>query len=392
MIIAGPELTSVGPVILCLDRRCLVCGDIFLISPSVSDAECVHSPPWVSLWSLSSPAPPRSSTSMAESLNEVLLIMVVSSWLNIALYTLEIVLCCRYFARPSRPLVHKIGVATLIVFDTVCTVAIGFGVCMAALRLPITNLALFLSPLATQIITTYISAVIAQLFLCNLLFILTGNKIVAGGMWILIFLHLGFSWASAIMSLTTLNLGGITFTTTTVGAVLCAATDIIIATSLAWKFWRMMAGTMREHSTRSLLRRVLILSVSSGAICAGNTLLMMILLLRGSEFSEFFFACQGRVYALTLLGNFLVGIPARSQDETRASQRLTGLGTSVVVFRTMAAETSASPPNSPKLSGNRLMLRSPTSATPLGQNDHSDETLQLEEFPLGSMHRKVDSQ
>ncbi|KAF7342449.1 hypothetical protein MVEN_01834100 [Mycena venus] len=288
---------------------------------------------------------------MAESLEELLLIMVLSSWLNVALYTLELVLCWRYFTRPSRPLIHKIGVAVLVFFDSVCTVAGGVGVCLAVVRSPITNLRLLLSPLATQIFTTYVSAVISQLFLSNLFYVLTGNKIVTGILLILIFVHLGFSWASAISSLTTLNLGGITFTTTTVGAVSCAATDLIIAASLSWKFWTMMARTNRETSSRSLLRRILILTVSSGAICASNTLVMMILLLKGSDFFEFFFSCQGRVYALTILGNFLVGIPARSQDETQhLDNSNSNFSSNIVVFRSMAVETTVSPIDAPKSS------------------------------------------
>ncbi|KAJ6502689.1 hypothetical protein C8R47DRAFT_1316698 [Mycena vitilis] len=152
---------------------------------------------------------------MAEGLSELLLILVISSWVNIALFTSELVLCGRYFARPSRPLVHKIGVALLVFADTVCTLAISIDVCLAVLRLPIENPRLLVVPTTVEIMSTYISAVVAQLFLCNLFYVLTGNKIVAGAIFVLIFVHLGFSWASAIISNQTLNYVGIAFTTTT---------------------------------------------------------------------------------------------------------------------------------------------------------------------------------
>ncbi|KAF7332912.1 hypothetical protein MVEN_02397000 [Mycena venus] len=322
-----------------------------------------------------------------ETLNEILLITVTASWLNVALYTFELVLCWRYFTRPARPFVHKIGVVVLVIGDTICTVATSVDVCLAVLRLPITNLRLVLAPLAVEIFATYVSSVVSQAFLCNLFFVLTGNKVVAGMLVILIATHLGFSWASAIIIVKTSEPGGMAFTTTTVGAVSCAATDIIIAVCLAWKFWKMMSRTSRETSTRSLVRRILILTVSSGAICAGNTLLMMILLLKSSPAFEFFFSCQGRVYALTILGNFLVGTPAtRSQDETRSSLRLgTSTGNNVIMFRrtdtVVRAEDAASPTNPPK------------SADPLRGNSHTrHESLQLDELALGRRHNKADSE
>ncbi|KAJ7677116.1 hypothetical protein DFH06DRAFT_1169817 [Mycena polygramma] len=287
---------------------------------------------------------------MAESLNELLLILLVSSWLNIVLYTFELVLCCRYFARPSRPLVHKIGVGALVLADTVCIVAIGFNVCLAVLRLPVSsaNLRLLLVPTTLEIMSTYISAVVAQLFLCNLYYVLTGNRIVAGAIFVLIFVHLGFSWASAVIAMKTMDYSGkVVFTTAIVGAVSCAATDLIIAVSLAWKFWTMMGRTFSETSTRSLLRRVLIMSVSSGAIDAGNTLVVMILLIKNTDFFQFFFTCQGRVYALTILGNFLVGIPALENGEPRTSQLFIAT-TSAVVFRNTTLERPVPPADRPK--------------------------------------------
>ncbi|KAJ7171508.1 hypothetical protein C8R46DRAFT_1190783 [Mycena filopes] len=286
-----------------------------------------------------------------------LVLLLVSSWLNFGLYTAELILCIRYFSRPTRPLYHKIGVGLLVFFDTVCTVAIGFDVVLAALPTPpSTNLHLLLTPLAVTIVTTYISAAIAQLFLSNLFYILwvltrfqlylgsaemcgrTGNVLVSGVLLILIAVHVAFSWASGISTAANLALGGFAFTETTIGAISCAATDIIISFSLAWKFYTMMAGTRPENATRSLLRRIMILTVSSGLICATNTFIMMILLLKQNLAFNPFFNCQGRVYALTILGNFLVGIP----EHARGNSTGTGAGTnfggtsvypSAVVFR-----------------------------------------------------------
>ncbi|KAJ7729459.1 hypothetical protein B0H16DRAFT_1586798 [Mycena metata] len=284
---------------------------------------------------MSSPAPPP-PISLPPGWLATLILTLVSSWVNFSLYTAEILLCFRYFSRPSRPLSHKIAVGTLIFADTVCTVAIAFQT--AFLLLPpviTTNIRLLLAPLAVAIVFTYISAAIAQLFLCNLFYVLTGNIFLTVGLLVLILVHVAFSWASGLSVVLLLQVGGIVFTETTVGAISCAATDVIISVSLAWKFSRMMAGTRPKNSTRSLLRRLLIITVSSGLFCAANTFVMMMLLLKGSPVYAFFFACQGRVYALTILGNFLVGIPERERMETASSQRYgTSAWTGPVVFHT----------------------------------------------------------
>ncbi|KAJ7802377.1 hypothetical protein B0H14DRAFT_2614364 [Mycena olivaceomarginata] len=265
--------------------------------------------------------------------------LVVASWLNIALYAVEIVLCGRYFGRHStRPRTHKAGVAALVFFDTVCTLAISFNVCIAVVKPTTLSLRLFVLPLSMQIITTYISAAIAELFLCNLFYVLTGSVVVTGVILILILLHLFFH-SHHVVIVSSSEFHEANTCVPRVGAISCAATDVIIALCLTYRFWTMMSRTLPQYRTRSLLRRIMVLTISSGAICAGNTFLMMILLLKGSPIFTFFFTCQGRVYALTLLGNFLVGVPAQRATETTPSQRLGGThSNNVVVFRTMAVE------------------------------------------------------
>ncbi|KAJ7477998.1 hypothetical protein B0H11DRAFT_1285633 [Mycena galericulata] len=267
-------------------------------------------------------------------------VLLASSWVNMALYTFELVLCSQYFRRLARPAAHKIGVGVLVFFDSVCTLAVALDICVSVAAPGVTNPRLLLAPLATQVFATYVSSVVSQLFLTNLLYTLTSTKSVAWALLILIFVHLGFSWASAFAILATGNERGIAFTFSIVGAISCAVTDIIIGASLAWKFWTMMDRTIPVQSTRSLLREIMILTITSGTLCAGNTLVIMVLLLKNSAAVNFFFVCQGRVYALTLLGNFLVGLPGRSARAIRGRLELdVPLGTSValsshaIVFR-----------------------------------------------------------
>jgi hypothetical protein len=78
----------------------------------------------------------------------------------------------------------------------------------------------------------------------------------------------------------------------------------------------------------------------------------------------FFFVCQGRVYALTLLGNFLVGTPGSNRSEsTNGNGRFgTSVGNNVVVFRSMVVETVVSS-NEQSKSSDRL--RSPNNTQSL---------------------------
>ncbi|KAJ7249794.1 hypothetical protein B0H12DRAFT_1324422 [Mycena haematopus] len=173
-------------------------------------------------------------------------------------------------------------------------------------------------------------------------------------MVVLIFVHLGFSWASAIILLTTPMLGTIGFSPHS-GFI----ATVYDESSLDEKVMPPPSILSPMRLTDSLivfLRRILILSVSSGVICAGNTLVEMILFLKGSE------------------------------EETRPSL---GLGTSIiggtVMFRNHTEPDAAEDPISAisHHSGNP-----PKSSDPLWSHQRH-ESLQLEELP---MPNKADSQ
>ncbi|KAJ7477994.1 hypothetical protein B0H11DRAFT_2234325 [Mycena galericulata] len=287
----------------------------------------------------------------------IVVVLLAASWVNMALYTFELVLCVQYFRRPSRPWAYRTGVGLLVLFDTVCTLGVCFDIGLAIAGSSVKNSRLLLAPLATQIMATYASSLISQLFLTNVLYTLTGSKIVGGALLILSFVHLGFSWACAVTLIQTEHEQGIPFTLSIIAAVLCAATDISIAVSLTWKFWMMMGRTFStKNSTQNLVRQVMILTISSGSLCAGNTLIMMVLLLKHSDFVNLFFVCQGRVYALTLLGNFLVGIPGRNRELSRTTFDASRTSSNhVVMFREpdslvtgLEGDKSTSPSSKPK--------------------------------------------
>ncbi|KAJ6585514.1 hypothetical protein B0H19DRAFT_422649 [Mycena capillaripes] len=218
-------------------------------------------------------------------------VQLASSWVNMMLYTLELVLFLRYFQRGTfRPVPHQIGVGAIFLFDTVCTISVDVNVLLTFLvffgKQSFTALSV---PTSLNILMTYFTAVIEQLFLCHLYFILTRKRIVSLCLVFLAFVHLGFSAAAAIMVQTAPFTERLTFTITAVGAILCGVNDLLIAGCLGYELFKMRAN----HSSKSdLVRRIFILSITSGAIVASTTLLMMILFLKGSIAFDFFFLAK----------------------------------------------------------------------------------------------------
>ncbi|KAJ6534193.1 hypothetical protein B0H19DRAFT_1271921 [Mycena capillaripes] len=285
---------------------------------------------------------------MSFSLATILILLVVSSWLNVAFYTLELMLAVRYFTRPSRPLAHKVAVGILLGFDGVCTLAISVDVCLAVVRTSTKNFRAVLAPLSVAIITTYVSAVVTQLFLCNLFYILTRNKFSRRN---LVRGHRCHHCRVAVLEILV-----------DVGAEPREFDEESPPTSVD-----------SHCQLRSHLR--------------GNTLLMMILLLKGSPVFDFFFTCQGRVYALTILGNFLVGIPSSNRDETTPSQRFwRSTHSSAVMFHIPGTPNPKDNANGSKSTSDRL--RSTTSGSAPHNQPH--ESLHLADLALGSRHSESD--
>ncbi|KAJ7878810.1 hypothetical protein B0H14DRAFT_2710946 [Mycena olivaceomarginata] len=248
-------------------------------------------------------------------------LLLIASWINLLFYMLEIVLVFKYFQRPRRPLWHKIGVATFMVADTICTVGVCWHAYLVLLVFPCVDLSetglppsLFW-PVSLTILATYATASVEQAFLCNLFFSLTQRRFITGLFVLSIFFHLGFSWASSVLLLKAQSPGGSAFTTTQIGAISCAVTDISIAAALAFSFYRMESRTVKGRTTQTLLRRLGVLSLTSGVVVASITLLTVIALLKGLDVYILFFFCQGRAYALTILANFLLGLPGVSEPD-----------------------------------------------------------------------------
>ncbi|KAJ7650946.1 hypothetical protein FB45DRAFT_889183 [Roridomyces roridus] len=233
--------------------------------------------------------------------------ILVAPWINCMLYMLEIVLIARYFQHArSRPRLARAGVILMFLFDTVCTI----GVCGEAYySLLVLSFDQIYHYTAVLLFSTYGTASIEQLFLCYIYFLLTKNRVITMFLIVPIFVHLGASYASAILVLKTNSPLGPAFMATKIGAISCASTDVLVASALMFTFIRMDITSAARPSTRHLLRRLVIMSFTSGVVVASTTLCVMIFLLKNNPVYLLFFYSQGRIYALTILTNFLIGLP-----------------------------------------------------------------------------------
>ncbi|KAJ7732675.1 hypothetical protein B0H16DRAFT_174280 [Mycena metata] len=260
--------------------------------------------------------------------------LLVASWINCLAYMLEIILIVRYFQQPSRPRIHKLGVAAILAFDTAGTIAICAQVYTSLLLFPcefdFASLVATTTSVAVTLLATYSSAAIEQLFLCNLFFTLTKRWFVSLGILLAIAVHTGCSFASAILILKNHSPLGSALLTSELGAIICAATDVIIASTLVYTLFRLERTSVVRVSMHRLLRILMIRTVTAGVAVAFTTIMTMSLLLKNNPAYSLFFFMQGRVYALTIMANFLVGPPSQAGPKTLT--HISGGNATTVVF------------------------------------------------------------
>ncbi|KAJ7274100.1 hypothetical protein C8J57DRAFT_1715010 [Mycena rebaudengoi] len=311
-------------------------------------------------------------------------VLLISSWVNLMLYVLEIVLVAEYFRRRSaRPFLHKLGVASFMLFDTICTMSVSSHVYLSVLAGDLNSRELLWS-ITFILLSTYATAAVEQIYMLNLYLALTKNRIIGAFLLALVVVHTAFSFASAALIQVQNTPVGISFTTTIVGASMCAGTDIIIACLLCFKFLRMESSTITGRSAHTLVRRVAVIILTSGIIVAAFTLTALLMLVRGAVGFNLAFFCQGRAYTLTILANFLFGVPRRAAvTEVNPSHRTDN--SQSVVFRLETyhhQDTHDVLPMPTKSTGNSNSLNSdPSSDNGSNAPHRSLDPLQVKSLP-----------
>ncbi|KAJ7069489.1 hypothetical protein C8F01DRAFT_1078055 [Mycena amicta] len=238
--------------------------------------------------------------------------LLVGSWVNVGLYTLEVALYMFYMPQWSLTRPFKLGFAFVLANDALGTIC----VCANLFKTLVDGELKPMWPLTVLLISTALSAGIEQTYLIHrywkvyasssLLtlsspFPRSKNILFIG---VLLLLTVG----QALLTVTAVGRGEISRLTTDQWNL---ADDVLIALAMVWTLsginpvWR---------STQHLIRAVCINALTSGAVVATVTILAVLpMLLHGRDLFEkqsiavlgIFFAVMGRVYSLTVIVNFI---------------------------------------------------------------------------------------
>ncbi|KAJ7490640.1 hypothetical protein FB451DRAFT_622984 [Mycena latifolia] len=247
-------------------------------------------------------------------------VLLIATWLCMSLYALELILAAKYLQRPSRPLWHKLGIAVLVLTETInittiCAqayiVLLVFG-CDRPQFIPD-----IVKPVTANITVTYTTAAAVQSFMCYLFYYLTKKRIITGCLLLAILVEFGFAWASSGSIFQARTLTHMSSLDLKITAIACVVIDFLLAAALGHTLYKNESYFAARRSTFRLTRRLMVLSLTSGFITALSATLSMIRLLQsGPGVFILFFFIQGRIYGITTLSNLLLGIP----DKPRPTQ------------------------------------------------------------------------
>ncbi|KAF9495066.1 hypothetical protein BDN71DRAFT_900970 [Pleurotus eryngii] len=262
---------------------------------------------------------------MPSSPNYGLQLLLISSWLNLVLYAMEINLAYRYMCNfPNDSRMIRGIVCFALVVDTISTVAVCGNAWIFLVGTPRTGLppSYLQWPLPTLIIATTCSASLEQSFLIFRFWKLrhAGSEMqrqmresaskrfqklpdifMAGFLALLVCTHTGFALTSGILvSRNPVIAPEFAVAATTVARCVSGAADILVAIALVWQL-RTVDASFRP--TQCLIRRLIANAIASGAIVAVTTLLLMVLFLVKALAFYIFFAILGRLYSITILVN-----------------------------------------------------------------------------------------
>ncbi|KAF9467752.1 hypothetical protein BDZ94DRAFT_1247602 [Collybia nuda] len=232
-------------------------------------------------------------------------VLLSASWLNTLLYMLEIVLVVLYFYRFSggSRYLHTL-ISVMLLADTAGTIAVYSSTWLNLITRKDTGPRWGdLWTLSMMLIATSLAALCEQTFLIYRFFTLSNAKKTSICLVLLALTHATIMTYTAILICIRPILPGSPATKAfMVGSCLSALVDLTIPIVLYCQL-RKISSSFK--STQSLVMRVSMQALSSGAVVAVLGLVCAILFwLMRIEF-VIFFACLGRVYAMTVLFNLL---------------------------------------------------------------------------------------
>ncbi|TFK67734.1 hypothetical protein BDN72DRAFT_82792 [Pluteus cervinus] len=263
---------------------------------------------------------------------------IVASWLNLVLYTIELVLALRYLTsygihgpRRFNLVVYLLAVNGMLATVSNCAVSWQYMVQSPGI-LP----AVHTWPLSATMFSNLVAATTEQIFLVHRFYVLSGKLYLSASVLILILAHTSVTMVTAIDLLVHPFYGHpLCIITMTVGFCISAAIDVVIPLLLVGDLRKIQTSSMW---TQGLIRRICLHSLSTGGAVAVTEVLVIVLFWLQSPYLQVFTAALGRLYGLTIFVNLLVC--QRSTNSAIAERTITGdLTTSVGIDTSQTGHT-----------------------------------------------------
>ncbi|KAF7314630.1 hypothetical protein MKEN_00936700 [Mycena kentingensis (nom. inval.)] len=227
-------------------------------------------------------------------------IEVVASWLNLALFTLEIALSLFYMRQWDLNRNLKIAFVLVILNDLVGTMA----VCTVPFEFLVLGKFTSVEAVVVLLITTAISATVEQIYLIQRYWRVSKSSYYCAFLVLLSFTHT-FVAIAATTNGEIYSVHDDIWDLRAIAGTLCTIDDILIAMAMIWT----LSGIKPIwHSTQQLIRAFCIHALTTGIVVAIATIFAFVpLFLRASwaHFFDIFFAMMGRIYSLTIISNFI---------------------------------------------------------------------------------------
>ncbi|KAK0220444.1 hypothetical protein IW262DRAFT_1384627 [Armillaria fumosa] len=285
--------------------------------------------------------------------------LLVTSWLNVLLYTSQVSLSVYYLYHFPASRWLRYWISASLVLDGACSIVVIVSTYMylidsQGLSLPKvynSSSGRYLGPLQppftwtvpTIELLTYSSAMIAQAFFCYRYWTIARNKWITGWIIGLIIAYVMSTIYVTIYSMVLVSVMPLIVYDYALCSGICALTDLTIAFSLACTCLRIETP---YTSTKNVLRRVVVQALTCGFTTAISTTLMTIFLFAVWNACYSLFSVLGRIYSLTVLSTQVIllkvmhrSAAARMDGDSSASESPVALVT-ICFKHTSGTETT----------------------------------------------------
>ncbi|KIY64994.1 hypothetical protein CYLTODRAFT_77632 [Cylindrobasidium torrendii FP15055 ss-10] len=237
---------------------------------------------------------------------------VVSTWVNLILFTIQAMLAMEYMQGEKKIALYTVCVYSALAVDLACTVVNCANTWEYVVILDPSLVFINIWELPVAVMLNTFSATSAHIFFVYRYHTISRDIYLTTLVLVLTLAHIGCAVATtATIALDLSILNSTAYTLTIVNSSALVVTDVVISTAMLWATTRV---STRFVKTRNILRRIGLYAISCGitaALATGVTAICLFISLPGWFV---LFWSQGRIYSLTVLVNMLHLRSANSSD------------------------------------------------------------------------------